>query len=127
MVAIFLVMLAGRGQALFWGHDIEANPRVGMPIGEEASRSKGSFPRYMFKQPSLVPRSRSRRDISETQKRSLVGSQGYGVSKLPGFGLSSEGPNRLAVAVHFGRLEDRNAPPHGVSGPSALAYPTPSI
>jgi hypothetical protein len=29
---------------------------------------------------------------------------------LPGFGLSSEGPNRRAVAVHFGRLEDRNAP-----------------
>jgi hypothetical protein len=37
------------------------------------------------------------------------------MSKLPGFGLSSEGPNRLAVAVHFGRLEDRNAPRMGLA------------
>lgn len=50
MVAIFLVMLAGRSQALFFPHDVEADPRVGIPIGEEAGRSKGSqsFPRYMF-------------------------------------------------------------------------------
>jgi len=31
-------------------HDIKADPRVGIPIGEEAGRSKGSpsFPRYRF-------------------------------------------------------------------------------
>jgi hypothetical protein len=40
MVAIFLVILAGRGRHFFW-HDIEADPRVGIPIGEEAGRSKG--------------------------------------------------------------------------------------
>ena len=51
MVATFLVMLAGRGRALFFaGHDIEADLRLGIPIGEEAGRSKGSlsFPGYMF-------------------------------------------------------------------------------
>ena len=32
------------------------------------------------------------------------------MSKLPSFRLSNEGPNRQAFAVHFGRLEDRNAP-----------------
>jgi hypothetical protein len=41
MVAIFLVMLAGRGRAHFFWHDIEADPRVSIPIGEEAGRSKG--------------------------------------------------------------------------------------
>jgi hypothetical protein len=51
----------------------------------------------------------------ETQKLSSVGSQGYGVSKLPGFGLSGKGQNRLAVAVHFGRLGDRNAPRMGLA------------
>jgi hypothetical protein len=35
---------------------------------------------------------------------------------LPGLGLSSEGPDRLAVAMHFGRLEDRNAPRMGSRG-----------
>jgi hypothetical protein len=31
-------------------HRIEADPRVGIPIGEETGRSKGSpsFPRYIF-------------------------------------------------------------------------------
>ena len=41
MVAIFLVMLAGRGRAHFFWHDIDANPRVSILIREEARRSKG--------------------------------------------------------------------------------------
>jgi hypothetical protein len=50
MVATSLVILASRGRAYFFLHSIEADPRVGIPIGEEAGRSKGSlsFPRYMF-------------------------------------------------------------------------------
>ena len=36
--------------------------------------------------------------------------------KTAWFWLSSGGPNRLAVAVHFGRLEDRNAPRIGSRG-----------
>jgi hypothetical protein len=40
MVAIFLVMLADRGRAHFL-HAIEVDLRVGIPIGEEAGRSKG--------------------------------------------------------------------------------------
>jgi hypothetical protein len=54
--------------------------------------------------------SRTRRDIQETQERSSLESPSYRVSNLPGFGLSREKPNRQAFAVHFGRLEDRNAP-----------------
>jgi hypothetical protein len=47
MGAIFLVMLAGRGRALFL-HDTESDPRVG-PIEDEARRSEGSpcFPGYV--------------------------------------------------------------------------------
>ena len=36
-----LVMLASRGRALFFWHDIKADLRVSIPIGAEARRSKG--------------------------------------------------------------------------------------
>jgi len=45
-----------------------------------------------------------------------IATESIRVSKLPGCGLSSEGPNRLAIAVHFGLLEDRNAPRIGSRG-----------
>jgi hypothetical protein len=38
------------------------------------------------------------------------------VLKLAGFGLSSEGLNRLAITIYFGRLEDRNTPYIGSRG-----------
>jgi hypothetical protein len=41
MVAIFLIILAGRGRAHFFWYNIKANPRVSIPIREEARRSKG--------------------------------------------------------------------------------------
>jgi hypothetical protein len=84
-----LRMVAIEARRMF-SHDIQADPRVGR-LGKRLDDRKVRYPFW-------------------TQKRSLLESPGYGVSNLPGFRLSSEKPNRQAFAVHFGRLEDRNAP-----------------
>lgn len=127
MVAIFLVMLASRGRAHSFAR--HSDPRVGIPIGEEAGRSKGSpsFPDTCLiteSGPTITFKTRHLGDLETIVTRDP---QAMECQNLPGFGLSSEGP---AVAVHFGRLEDRNAPRMGSRGhqPSHIqrhpCYPT---
>ena len=116
-----------QGRKLFL-HDTEADPRVGIPIREEAGRSKVHHP---FLNPCLTTES----GPSFTFKTRHLGDSETIASRIPKLWsvktawlwAQQRGTEQTGRCCAFRPPRGSKCSSHGVSRPSALAYPTPSM